>query len=227
MPDVDVILPNEIDPLEPDEAAQAEFDAVIREIFGASPRAGAIVAAAQIEDMLKQAIIARLRPLDDEVVKSLFDGQAAPMSAFYGKIHVGHALKLYGTGVRDDLLHVKDIRNAFAHRMNVRSFNHQNITTICSKLVTPSFKAKIRKGGEESDPWMRFTETASHLYLGLAFLSLSKVQAKLRGTELGIFKYPGQKKPASSPRKVRARPTKKNPLPRDRNPPRRGAPQES
>jgi hypothetical protein len=141
---------------------------VLMEIFGASHRAGAIVAAAQVEDVLARAILSRMCKMTRAEEKLLLVGASAPMGTFYAKIHIGYALGLFSDSVRDDLGIIKDIRNLFAHEIGLRDFNDPMISALCRKFNFPhSIAGKpqgLRLPVNMDDPRDVFERTSTHLY---------------------------------------------------------------
>jgi hypothetical protein len=55
---------------------------------------------------------------------ALFYNEQAPLSTFYGRIMVGHAIGIYGMMVREELDVIRRVRNVFAHAMRPLSFSH-------------------------------------------------------------------------------------------------------
>lgn len=99
------------------------------------PRAGAIMAAALIDDTLRWSIEGFLADdLTDDDRKALFETEGAPMYSFHGKILIGHAFGIYGPVARADLLAIKRIRNAFAHAPRSIDFGTAEIVSECSRL---------------------------------------------------------------------------------------------
>ncbi len=127
-PEDDLSAYDQIDP---------EMVAHIGEMMGASHRAGAIVVAAQVEDALVKVIATRLIKLTSTENDRLFIGTNAPFSSFYAKIHVGYSMGVYAAPARDDLIAIKDIRNLFAHRLEVRQFSHPEVAKLCARLNFP------------------------------------------------------------------------------------------
>jgi hypothetical protein len=89
---------------------------VIQEMEIADDRTAAIVAASLVENNLALVIIRRFRQsLEDTDIKRLFDNRGAVLATFSNKIDMGFALNLYDNLVRDDLDRIREIRNRFAH----------------------------------------------------------------------------------------------------------------
>src|SRR5215472_17936718 len=122
-------LSRPLDYREPDSLAALE------EAFGAHPRAAAIVGVTFVEDALRWAIGAYLRPdLTPEEDEALFDREGAPLSTFHSKVIMGYSLGLFGPVTRDDLMCLKRIRNAFAHSPRSITFDTPEIVKECCRL---------------------------------------------------------------------------------------------
>lgn len=68
---------------------------------------------------------------------------------------MGHALALYDNGVRADLILLNRIRNRFAHKLDIHSFDHPDIAKLMHGLKFPSLK--------KTAMLMFFAEEAAHL----------------------------------------------------------------
>src|ERR1700738_4686041 len=100
-------------------------------------RGGSIIAGTIVEDRLTKKLKENLR--DDEAKDtqtSLVEmfRSTGPLGAFASKIRLGFLMRLYGTTAYKDLMTVKDIRNRFAHRMDILSFETNEIVTLCRNL---------------------------------------------------------------------------------------------
>jgi hypothetical protein len=78
-----------------------------------SNRAVGVVWPAIVENRLTDALKAYLRP-DDRVFGDLFRPDGA-LGTFGSKIRLGYMLGLYEEDLKDDLVQLTKIRNAFAH----------------------------------------------------------------------------------------------------------------
>jgi hypothetical protein len=108
---------------------------VNRELDTGDDRAKAIVGAAYVENNLALAVLARLRFLQEPGQKHLYDSEYAAMRDFSAKIDIGWALNLYDAKPREDLHRIRKMRNKFAHELNVRSFDHPEVSIYCDKLI--------------------------------------------------------------------------------------------
>lgn len=77
-------------------------------------RSVAILGAAYVDLVLRDAIIARLEQRDRNLMQQLFEDRG-PLQPFGSRIQIAYALGIYRRRVYDDLRTIKEIRNAFAH----------------------------------------------------------------------------------------------------------------
>jgi hypothetical protein len=97
-----------------------------------SDRAVAIIAATLLEDRLTRTLKARFnenKKITDELFKV-----SGPLGYFGTKINVGFLVGLYGEPFRRELETIKDIRNAFAHSLQVRDFKTDKIRGLINNL---------------------------------------------------------------------------------------------
>lgn len=186
----------------------AEMDAILAEMFGVNERAGALVSIAFLEDLLARAIAMKFRPLTDIATKFVFDNAGAPLNTLHAKIHIGYALALYSSAVREDLLTLKDIRNLFAHKSDVRSFQNALVHEHCVRLNYPAAAAKLSGKTELTDALERFQMTATNLVRELGRMIISRSRAHALAAALGgaspAISYPRRPavpKPKPSPGK--------------------------
>ncbi len=90
-----------------------------------SNRAVAVVWPAIVENRLTDAIRASLRP-DKKVADEILSPSGA-LGTFGQKIRLGYMLGLYEADFHSDLTQLSKIRNAFAHRVDVTSFEESPI----------------------------------------------------------------------------------------------------
>ena len=104
----------------------------ISELRQGSDRAVAIVGGALIEIALTEALKIHLHP-NKKITDELFRTTGA-FGAFATKVHLGKLVGLYGAQAHKDLTIVKDIRNAFAHSLEVSDFSTQKIRDWANNL---------------------------------------------------------------------------------------------
>lgn len=110
-----------------------DFEKALNELDTESPRAAAVLAATWLEDILRLALLYKMRTLSDEDEDRLFLG-TGPLSSFSTKIQLGYALSIYGPKSRHDLDSIREIRNAFAHVRAPISFDTKEIAARCASF---------------------------------------------------------------------------------------------
>lgn len=108
---------------------------VMAEIERQTDRGAAIIGAAYVDLVIREAITARMLPVPD-VIKLLFENRG-PLQDFGARIQMGFALGIYGRRAYKDLGIVKDIRNAFAHSAEAMDFIHADVARLCASLWYP------------------------------------------------------------------------------------------
>lgn len=162
-----------------------DFVAILQEMDVADDRAAAVVAAGFLENNLAMAILSRFRELNLSQQKELCDTEHSALGTFATKIQVGFALQLFETNVQTDLKAIKQIRNNFAHHLDVRSFNHPEVSTYCDKLLFPKYLAWSSTRPEVTRRRDRFLNTAAHLAERFALESRNL----RRPTDPQVFSY--------------------------------------
>lgn len=99
-----------------------------------SNRAVAVVWPAIVENRLTDALRAYMRP-DESVSKDLFRPEGA-LGTFGQKVKLGYMLGLYEKDLKDDLVLVTKIRNAFAHRVDITDFETSPIRDLMDQMTT-------------------------------------------------------------------------------------------
>jgi hypothetical protein len=144
--------------------AQLDWIGILHEMDNSDDRTAAIVAGSFLENNLSIYIMARFVNLEDEDKKALFDEEKLPiLGSFFAKIEIGFAIGLYDKQIRGDLRKIKNIRNQFAHHLDVRSFDHDHVHKVCDDLVLPKHLANCSGDPEVTNRRARFLDTASHL----------------------------------------------------------------
>jgi DNA-binding MltR family transcriptional regulator len=121
---------------------------------GSSDQAEALILASLLDDVLKQAIIARMRKnLSTGDISAMFDNEA-PLATFSARIALAYGLEIIGQKTRADLHCIRDIRNAFAHARISLTFDTPEISHACSTLTAPHrLLSYLRSESEERKDW--------------------------------------------------------------------------
>jgi hypothetical protein len=114
--------------------------AFLEELSTQTDRGAAIIAAAVLDEVLELLLIARFIELSGERRDALFNKIGAPLSSFSAKIEIAHAVGVLGNDGRLALHLVRDIRNAFAHRVEQITFDHPDVASKLSARIQPNLK---------------------------------------------------------------------------------------
>lgn len=87
-----------------------------------SDRACAVLGAAHLDFLLGKAIENNLPNVQD-VADGLLRNPKAPLATFSARIDLAYALGIIDNDTRDDLNNIREIRNDFAHQVQVHSFD--------------------------------------------------------------------------------------------------------
>ncbi len=112
---------------------------IVEELEQQTDRGAAIIGAAFVESLLRQALESRLRlrtALEKRTARGLF-ATMGPLSSFSAKIDLGVLLGLYPEAVQGDLHRLREVRNQFAHEHEPRDFRFPKISEICAKFWLP------------------------------------------------------------------------------------------
>ena len=128
--------------IEVDTAAFSEF---INEFQHESDRAAAILAGAYLDNLLS-TILENYLISDNKNSHNILYGNNSPLYTFHSRILCSYGLGLIPTHEFKDLLVIKKIRNAFAHKQAGLSFSSQSITDQCKKLmIVQELQNELRK----------------------------------------------------------------------------------
>jgi len=108
--------------------------AIVDNIDKGDDRSAAILAGAFLEDRLTLAIKTRLIP-DLQVQGKLFKCYG-PLATFAAKIDLAHLMGILNKNSRNVFHTIREIRNRFAHRLDLNDFNSPMVSDLCKKLFT-------------------------------------------------------------------------------------------
>jgi hypothetical protein len=152
---------------------RAIITAFTEEIEKQTDRGAGIVAAAVLEDALTLTIEIRLLELSSDRRDRLF-GRMGPLSNFSAKIELGFALGLFSNEGRKAFDMIRDVRNKFAHEVNISSFDDPRIAGL------------VKKGETEQSP-KNLTPRESFIKMFMASIALMYLEqtADIRLKSLG------------------------------------------
>jgi DNA-binding MltR family transcriptional regulator len=156
------------------------IEAMDAEFHDAPDRVLAVVGAAYLDSLVEDILRATFIPEKDEADRLLKPNR--PLGSNGARYQLAYCLGLIGKEERDDLETIAAIRNAFAHRYDIRSFEHERTKEYLSKLHygkeldfiieklikdTPDENARkhLRKIGESGRK--RFQDTVRSLFINL------------------------------------------------------------
>jgi hypothetical protein len=108
------------------------IQSAMRELATGSDRAVAIVGGSIVETSLTDALKIHLHE-SKKVTDELFRSTGA-FGMFATKVHLGLLTGLYGEAAHRDLIVIKDIRNAFAHSLEITDFETPRIKDLVNNL---------------------------------------------------------------------------------------------
>jgi hypothetical protein len=142
---------------------------IIQEIEETDARAAAIMMGAFLENWLGLSLLKRMRSLGKDKRDRLF-GEGGSLGTFSQKIEMAYALNLIGPDHQSDLVNIKQVRNHFAHEVEVTNFSDPDVIKWCMALRYPKMNAASTARKEIMDPEPRFFETGHHIAVGLSHL---------------------------------------------------------
>jgi len=98
-----------------------------------SHRVCALVGGAVVEEALLQSLILRTRTSS---IQELMFNPGRPLGDFFAKINLGYLLNMYEANEQSALVGIAEIRNLFAHRLTISSFDgvDEKIATSFTRL---------------------------------------------------------------------------------------------
>ena len=100
-----------------------EESEAIRDLHQSSDRAVAIIAATLVEARLKTALFEKFQR-HEKLEKEMFRS-TGPLGSFSAKIDMAFMMKIISLGAHRDLENMKNIRNRFAHYIDIKDFESQ------------------------------------------------------------------------------------------------------
>lgn len=105
-------------------------------------RSVALVRTSVVEEHLRLAIERHFPGMatDPKVIDRIFDPMKnGPLSTFTARVDVAFALGIIGKGALTALKKIAEIRNLFAHRLEINAFDHPEIVKLVGKLTYIDF----------------------------------------------------------------------------------------
>lgn len=149
-----------------DPSKDKEFKKFIEEIEKDSEREQAIICHGYVEDLLKELLKKRLIDFNVDLAESI---------PFKHLLNLCHITGIVTEAERKDIKLLAEIRNRFAHKRKIKSFNAEDIPELCKDLRTPKSFAR------ELTPQEKFIKTTAY-YIQILNLKL-KYTEKVRFVE--------------------------------------------
>ena len=113
-----------------------EVTAYFDELEGESPRAAAILAVAGLEDELEALLRSKFPETTSNANWKRIAGPGpTPFGTIKAKTEVAEAFGCYGPKTRKTIERIATVRNKFAHRTNIRDFDHPDVLKLCKELA--------------------------------------------------------------------------------------------
>jgi hypothetical protein len=112
----------------PEEAwvAGSPFMRAMHEAHAGSDRASIIVGCALLDEALRRAIESRVWH-ETATLNAVFESEGGAFATFEAKWQIAFLLGIFGKDSRDDLRALGSLRNKFAHRPEIDSFDHPEL----------------------------------------------------------------------------------------------------
>jgi DNA-binding MltR family transcriptional regulator len=105
----------------------------------------AIIAAAELDNALQLAILAKMCRLSSDMKERIFDGYG-PLNNFAAKIDIAYALGIIPHEFYESLRKINKIRVKFAHSKTFLNFQYHEISAIIDSLPNLDLTIADRKG---------------------------------------------------------------------------------
>lgn len=115
-----------------------KFQEMLAETKREGDRACALILTANLDNRLREVLVAHFIQMSSALQKSLFEGTGA-LSSFSSRIRVTYSCGLLSEDEFHDLNIIRKVRNCFAHEEHGWSFATSEICALCSSLKMPTF----------------------------------------------------------------------------------------
>lgn len=151
----------------------------LAEALQAQERVAAIVYMCYLDEELEQ-LLRTVMIEDESVVKQLMKDDRL-LGSFSSKLKLAYALGLIPELVRKDLDYLNRIRNAFAHKADIRTFDKAPICDYCRELSTVKLRDGTTRSPRAAHTWA-VIENLGYLHLELDWRK--KEEALRRGKQM-------------------------------------------
>jgi hypothetical protein len=120
----------------------------------------ALIGSSILEKALEIAILSRFTAISNDERKRIFDyTHDGALTSLADRTKIAYALGVFGRRTRDDIEHVRTIRNAFAHAVRRIGFDTAEVAEVCGLLHTPGTVTIAESNADERTPRGRYIET--------------------------------------------------------------------
>jgi len=142
-----------------------DFNRFLDEFQAESDRAAAVLGPAYLDDLLNELLLGSWVDASAPAKDLLKKNQ--PLGSFGPRISLAYAVGLIGHTERRDLDLIRDLRNAFAHKLHGLSFRDKDITQKCSTFYVVKERLdaepELKRAYRNSDARARFNLTVGLL----------------------------------------------------------------
>ncbi len=130
----------------------AELTAFYDELEKGSPRAAAVLAVTALEDALEDLLRTKFPEATDAEWKHIAGPGSTPFGSMKAKRNVAKAFGFFGPKTGTAIQRIAQVRNKFAHRKDVRDFDHPDVLKICRDLSdNPIYRYTLNESALPSD----------------------------------------------------------------------------
>ena len=187
-----------------DQEKELDLVGFFEEMNRESERGLALVAAAQLEDMLFRILKTFLcdrKATENDLLRS-----DRPLGNFSARIDACFALGLIDEYEYRELTRVRQVRDEFAHKRPGLTFADERVRSVCGGMVSPRpvpAGVKLPKGAVEGSPRFRFTNAVAHLTMRLyqrdvavaAEQRVPMISSPWEGWQDVVYVSPGEERP--------------------------------
>lgn len=134
-----------------------ESNAVLKELKGETDRGGVLLGLAYVDKMLERLFVTKMCEVGSKQLEQLFEHHG-PLSTLSGKTSLAYALGWIGPDMYADLNVMRKIRNDFAHKHDVLSFDTQEFVELTSTL-----RQQMNQKPPIDSAWDRFYLAVTHV----------------------------------------------------------------
>jgi DNA-binding MltR family transcriptional regulator len=117
--------------------SQEDISTFLKELNTQTDRGAAVIAAAVLDDLLQIFISERFIEIGSDRHDALFKKTGAPLSTFSSRIEIAYAIGLISNEMRLAFHLIRDVRNAFAHRIEQITFDYLTVADMIKTLAIP------------------------------------------------------------------------------------------